>query len=65
MNGTSRMSKINDHNIYTDTDKLYEPLRNTIRKSTLSQNKLISSSALNNKNSNSRVSKNMRSLSPM
>ena len=34
MSGMS-LSKIVEHNIYLDTDSLYDPLRNTLRKSAI------------------------------
>lgn len=59
------MSRIVDHNIYLKTDQLYEPLRNTLRKSTISSSFLSPQHHLTeNRLSTSRVAKNMRSLSP-
>ena len=52
------MSQLKDRNIYLQTDQLYEPLRNALRKSSVSQ------SAITNELTNSRVGRNMRSLSP-
>jgi hypothetical protein len=64
-NENSRMSRIGDHNIYLNTDNLYEPLRNALRKSTVSPNFLSPQHHLNdNRLSMSRVAKNARSLSP-
>jgi hypothetical protein len=64
-NEASRMSKIQDHNMYQETDNLYEPLRNAFRKSTVSQKHFLGSTMmLDNNLSTSRVTKNMRSFSP-
>lgn len=64
-NENSRLSRIGDHNIYLKTDQLYEPLRNTLRKSTISSSFLSPQHQLaDNRLSTSRVAKNMRSLSP-
>jgi hypothetical protein len=64
-NENSRVSRIVDHNIYLKTDQLYEPLRNTLRKSTISSSFLSPQHQLTeNRLSTSRVAKNMRSLSP-
>jgi hypothetical protein len=64
-NENSRMSRIIDHNIYLRTDQLYEPLRNTLRKSTISSSFLSPQHQLSeNRLSTSRVAKNIRSLSP-
>jgi hypothetical protein len=59
------MSKIADHNIYLNTDNLYEPLRNALRKSTVSPS-FLSPQNINAENrlSTSRITKNLRSLSP-
>lgn len=54
----SRMSHIRDRNIYLETDKLYEPLRIALRKSTVSQSPHLSEL------SSSRAGRSMRSLSP-
>jgi hypothetical protein len=64
-NEYSRMSRIADHNINIRTDNLYEPLRNALRKSTVSSNFLAPQNQLaDNRLSVSRVAKNVRSLSP-
>ena len=53
-----QMSQKREQNIYAQTDQLYEPLRNALRKSTVSQSLLFSDLKL------SRVGRNLRSLSP-
>lgn len=59
------MSRILDHNIYRNTDNLYEPLRNALRKSTVSPNFLSPQHYIaDNRMTASRVAKNRRSLSP-
>ena len=64
-NENSRMSRINDRNIYTNTDALYNPLRNALRKSTVSPSFLSPQNQLaENRLSSSRIARNMRSLSP-
>lgn len=64
-NETSRMSRIADHNIYLKTDNLYEPLRNALRKSTVSTSFLSPQNYMSdNRLSASRIARNMRSLSP-
>lgn len=64
-NDASRMSRIADHNIYLNTDTLYEPLRNALRKSTVSSNFLSPNHHMgDNRLSASRIAKNARSLSP-
>jgi len=37
----SRMSQLKDRNIYAHTDQLYEPLRNALRKSSVSHSLLL------------------------
>lgn len=59
------MSRIADHNIYLRTDNLYEPLRNALRKSTVSSSFLSPQNyTADNRLSASRIARNMRSLSP-
>ncbi len=48
MTSNSRLSKISDHNIFKNTDDLYEPLRKTIRKSMLSNQQFGQSTARTN-----------------
>ena len=57
----SRMSKIVDHNIYLDTDSLYDPLRNTLRKSAIGNTMRVQNLDMRQ----SRIARNMRSLSPL
>jgi len=56
---------LGDHNRFSSTDNLYEPLRNALRKSTVSPNFLAPHPQLvDNRLSASRITKNVRSLSP-
>jgi hypothetical protein len=62
-NTHSRMSRLADRNLHPRTDNLYEPLRNALRKSTVSPN-FLSPQNNDNRLSASRVAQNMRALSP-
>ncbi len=64
MNNTqSRMSRLADRNVHPLTDNLYEPLRNALRKSTVSTN-FLSPQSNDNRLSASRIAQNVRALSP-
>ena len=55
----SRMTHLKDRRIHAQNDLLYEPLRNALRKSSVSHSLLLTSMSC------SRVGKNIRSLSPL
>jgi hypothetical protein len=65
-NSHSRMSRLTDRNVHPRTDNLYEPLRNALRKSTVSPTFLSphTHSHPDNRLSASRIAQNVRALSP-
>lgn len=64
-NDVSRLSRLGDHNMFRNSDNLYEPLRNALRKSSVSHTNLMTGFGMQGDLTQSRVARNMKSLSPM
>lgn len=59
-----RLSRITEHNKNEETDHLYDPLRDTLRKSSVSKGKTLSKVISAHELHGSRVSRKIRELSP-